>query len=61
MPILRCPTCGKEFDSQQTEALPFCSQRCRLIDLGRWFAEEQTLPQAPVDDEEEPEGARCDG
>lgn len=51
--ILRCPTCGQGFDSEKTEAMPFCSHRCRLIDLGRWLDEEHTLPQAPPADDEE--------
>jgi hypothetical protein len=54
---LRCPTCRKEFDAAQSEALPFCSQRCRQIDLGRWLSEEQRLPaniHAEDDEEAEP-------
>ncbi|MFO7905772.1 MAG: DNA gyrase inhibitor YacG [Planctomycetota bacterium] len=44
MAILVCPTCGREFDSAQTPAMPFCSERCRLIDLGRWLSEEHGMP-----------------
>jgi endogenous inhibitor of DNA gyrase (YacG/DUF329 family) len=51
MTVLQCPTCGREFDSQQTAAMPFCSERCRLIDLGRWLDEEHRLPVAPEEDE----------
>ncbi len=41
----RCPTCDLNFDVEQSAAhLPFCSQRCRLIDLGRWLNEEIVLP-----------------
>jgi uncharacterized protein len=39
-----CPTCRKEFESESSPALPFCSHRCRLIDLGRWFEEGYSLP-----------------
>lgn len=42
-----CPTCEKEFAPPASEALPFCSERCRLIDLGRWLDEEQGLPSVP--------------
>lgn len=56
--ILRCPTCGRPFDTEQTPAMPFCSQRCRLIDLGRWLKEEYGLPAVKEPDEEtEPSGA----
>jgi hypothetical protein len=44
MTILRCPTCGRVFDSEHTPAMPFCSERCRLVDLGRWLDEEHGLP-----------------
>ena len=32
---LRCPTCKKKVRSAEPE-FPFCSERCRLIDLGKW-------------------------
>jgi endogenous inhibitor of DNA gyrase (YacG/DUF329 family) len=42
-----CPTCKKEFDPPQSDALPFCCERCRLIDLGRWLGEDFGLPSVP--------------
>ena len=36
----RCPTCSKPFEIESIDKLPsfpFCSSRCRLIDLGRWI------------------------
>lgn len=53
MALLRCPTCGCEFDSDDTTAMPFCSGRCRLIDLGRWLDERQGLPRDRDPDEEQ--------
>ncbi|MCY2993782.1 MAG: DNA gyrase inhibitor YacG [Planctomycetota bacterium] len=53
MAILRCPTCGREFDAEQSTALPFCSSRCRLIDLGRWLNEEQRLLVEREEEDEE--------
>ncbi|MGH8580615.1 MAG: DNA gyrase inhibitor YacG [Gammaproteobacteria bacterium] len=38
-----CPTCGKPVGGAQEEA-PFCSRRCRLIDLGEWFAGRYRIP-----------------
>lgn len=41
----RCPTCDMLVEPERAHKyLPFCSQRCRLIDLGRWLNEEHTLP-----------------
>lgn len=38
--IVRCPTCGKEVKWTNDNAFrPFCSVRCKLIDLGTWAAE----------------------
>jgi len=36
----RCPTCGKPVPMpprDRTKYFPFCSERCQLVDLGRWF------------------------
>jgi uncharacterized protein len=33
---VKCPTCRKDVDWHATPARPFCCDRCRLIDLGRW-------------------------
>jgi uncharacterized protein len=35
----RCPICKKLNDSQTNAEFPFCSERCRLLDLGNWSAE----------------------
>ena len=53
MALVFCPTCGQRFESETATAMPFCSERCRLIDLGRWLAEEHCLPIEPEDEEEE--------
>jgi len=45
---LRCPTCKKTVHSS-AEDFPFCSQRCRLIDLGKW-ATGQYIISSPVHD-----------
>ena len=57
---VRCPICKKEVAFDDPE-MPFCSKRCRLIDLGNWASEKYVVstPAAhiPEDDEiDEPEG-----
>ncbi len=47
----RCPTCDMFVDPGQS-AVPFCSERCRLIDLGRWLNEEIALPCEHAEDDE---------
>jgi endogenous inhibitor of DNA gyrase (YacG/DUF329 family) len=41
---MRCPICDKDFERAQSPAAPFCSDRCRSIDLGRWLGEVYALP-----------------
>ena len=53
MATLRCPICGKQFDPETTDAMPFCSRRCKLIDLRRWLDEEYGLPMPRDADEDE--------
>ena len=34
----KCPTCGRVVKAEPPDAfLPFCSERCRLADLGKWL------------------------
>ena len=44
MALITCPTCLKKFDSDKTTAMPFCNERCRLVDLHRWLSETNSLP-----------------
>ncbi|MBT8141063.1 MAG: DNA gyrase inhibitor YacG [Gammaproteobacteria bacterium] len=41
---VHCPSCNKEVKwNSESEFRPFCSERCRLHDLGAWFMEEHTI------------------
>lgn len=55
MSLQRCPTCNEWYEPNDSRSLPFCSERCRLIDLGRWLNEEYSLPHIDLDKDEEPE------
>lgn len=55
MSELRCPICEQSFDPQHSPSLPFCSPRCREIDLRRWLDERYGLP---IEREEEPDFSR---
>ena len=50
----RCPTCKREaLPPAQNPAFPFCSMRCREIDLGKWLGEEYRLADStPVTEED---------
>jgi endogenous inhibitor of DNA gyrase (YacG/DUF329 family) len=43
--IVKCPTCHRDVEwSAASTYRPFCSDRCRLIDLGAWLAEKHAIP-----------------
>jgi uncharacterized protein len=50
---MRCPTCKREFQPAESAVLPFCSERCRTIDLGRWLDEGYALPELTEVDNDE--------
>ena len=42
---VKCPTCRRPVEwSDQSPFRPFCSERCRLVDLGAWFSEQRGIP-----------------
>lgn len=53
-----CPQCGEQASLDRNNAFrPFCSERCKLLDLGEWFSEKHGIPaedQSP-DDGSEPQ------
>jgi uncharacterized protein len=43
--IVKCPTCRRPVEwSSESVFRPFCSDRCRLIDLGAWLTEQRAIP-----------------
>jgi endogenous inhibitor of DNA gyrase (YacG/DUF329 family) len=43
--VVKCPTCRRPVQwSTESVYRPFCSDRCRLIDLGAWFGEQHRIP-----------------
>jgi endogenous inhibitor of DNA gyrase (YacG/DUF329 family) len=41
---VKCPTCRREIDWSSSPFRPFCSERCRMIDLGAWLSEQRAIP-----------------
>ena len=57
---VKCPTCRRPVEwTPESAYRPFCSERCRLIDLGAWFDEKHRIPdESPgVTDESIPDSA----
>lgn len=47
--IVKCPNCGHAVPwIAEQQFKPFCSERCKLIDLGEWAMEEKKIPGEPL-------------
>jgi endogenous inhibitor of DNA gyrase (YacG/DUF329 family) len=54
--VVSCPYCGKSVEWTAASAWrPFCSERCRIIDLGEWAKEKYRVPV--VEEKDDPEQA----
>jgi len=56
--VVSCPQCGAAVQwTAESKWRPFCSERCKLIDLGDWAAEKFRVPavEPPDPGEDEPE------
>ena len=58
--IVKCPNCGKDVEwTKDQKWRPFCSDRCRLIDLGEWaneshrIAGSETIPEEQLKSDED--------
>ena len=61
MTVIRCPTCDRPVEwTEASRWRPFCSERCKLIDLGAWAAEKHTIPGEVVETEDGPKRERED-
>ncbi len=55
---IRCPTCLREEDvPEKFQWRPFCSRRCKIIDLGNWLEEVYKVSGPAVNDAPEDEEA----
>jgi len=58
---MQCPICRKNFEEpgpNEKSTFPFCSERCRLIDLSRWLGGKYQIPVEEDDrDESTPDDA----
>ncbi|QQR82071.1 MAG: DNA gyrase inhibitor YacG [Deltaproteobacteria bacterium] len=48
---IHCRQCGKKIDLDPNPYRPFCSDRCRKIDLGKWFGESYRVPDKEIPSE----------
>jgi endogenous inhibitor of DNA gyrase (YacG/DUF329 family) len=52
---VKCPICRKDVPLDGPE-MPFCSDRCRIIDLGNWASEKYVIP-VPIDPKDFEDGS----
>ena len=49
---VKCPTCRKEIEWDTNNPFrPFCSERCKLIDLGAWLDDRMSIPECDGSDQ----------
>jgi endogenous inhibitor of DNA gyrase (YacG/DUF329 family) len=49
--VVDCPTCSAKVEwKPENKFRPFCSERCKKIDLGAWAEEKYAIPAAPPKD-----------
>lgn len=53
---VRCPACRRLTSWDGNAYRPFCSERCKLHDLGNWASERYRIPGAPLEDASEDSG-----
>jgi endogenous inhibitor of DNA gyrase (YacG/DUF329 family) len=53
---VKCPTCRREIDWSSSPFRPFCSERCRMIDLGAWLSEQRSITGDTAQPESDSEG-----
>jgi uncharacterized protein len=53
--VVPCPTCRRSVEwSENSPWRPFCSERCKLIDLGAWASEQHAIPSDDAEAEDKP-------
>ncbi|MFN3681805.1 MAG: DNA gyrase inhibitor YacG [Nitrospira sp.] len=52
-----CPLCRKPTTWEHNPWRPFCSERCKLIDLGHWATEQYRIPDTPLSLDSSPDSA----
>ncbi len=55
--IVKCPRCGKEIDTAQNPFRPFCSERCKLLDLDNWLSGNYRIPTTETPENNSDESA----
>ncbi|MBN1570068.1 MAG: DNA gyrase inhibitor YacG [Acidobacteria bacterium] len=50
---IKCPHCGKATDLTGNPFRPFCSERCKLLDLGNWISGAYRIPEQESEATEE--------
>lgn len=59
MDARECPICKKAVSPRSLNpAFPFCSARCRAVDLGKWIGEEYRVPDRVADEQEDEQAPR---
>lgn len=56
MAVLRCPICQRSVEAVEPKLKPFCSERCRAVDLGKWLGGDYRIPVRTEHEDEDGDG-----
>jgi endogenous inhibitor of DNA gyrase (YacG/DUF329 family) len=59
--MARCPVCSAVVELGSTPTAPFCGERCRLVDLGRWLDGSYAVTVPPSQDDDDADDEACSG
>ncbi len=54
---VKCPQCGTKFSYFDSTFRPFCSEKCKMIDLGHWLTESYKIPEKNFESSKNEAGA----
>ncbi len=58
---ITCPICRKRTTWENNAFKPFCSERCKMIDLGKWASEDYRIPGEKKSIPDADDGEKKDG
>jgi uncharacterized protein len=53
--FIKCPRCGEAAESGGNPYRPFCSERCKVVDLGNWISGNYRIPTKTAHEDEDGE------
>jgi endogenous inhibitor of DNA gyrase (YacG/DUF329 family) len=53
--VIKCPVCKQKCTWEENPWRPFCSERCKMVDIGKWAMEDYKIPGEKLDEAKDKE------